>query len=70
MKRLFGNRIKPACRYCRVGFPSPDTDWILCPKRGAVPPDHSCRHYGYDPILRIPKPPLSLERFDKEEFSL
>ena len=34
--RFFDREIDPACRYCAVGTPNVDKDFVLCPKRGVM----------------------------------
>lgn len=65
---LFGNHISPACKYCREGYPNGDN--VLCRRRGLVAPDFRCRHFYYDPLIRVPKRPMPLEKFTADTFSL
>ena len=67
---LFGNRIPPACQYCEFASPAGNDQFRACSKKGIVRANFYCRHYRYDPILRIPRRPLELETFDLEEFTL
>ncbi len=67
---LFGNNIQPACKYCSKAIPGIDEKTFMCPKNGIVQPDYKCRHFYYDPLSRIPKPPVRLEKFDAAQFSL
>ena len=46
--KFFDREIDPACRYCAIGTPNVDQDFVLCPKRGAVaagdpPGPENCR---------------------------
>ena len=70
MEELFGNRITPACRYCERACPVGNEDSLLCSKKGVVKGDFSCRSFRYDPLMRIPRRPLELEKLDAEDFSL
>ena len=67
---LFGNRISPACRFCELAVPSGRKEFFVCQKKGVVPSEFSCRHYRYDPLARIPRRPLELEKFAAEDFAL
>ena len=40
-KKLFGNKISPACEYCQHGTKSSDNAMILCSKKGVVSPFYS-----------------------------
>lgn len=69
-KKLYGKGITPACVYCKNGEKSEDGTLIFCMKKGILPPDYSCRKFKYDPLERIPKEPLRLGEYSKEEFEL
>jgi hypothetical protein len=66
----FSSDIPPACTYCRYGFPSRDSERILCERVGIVPPDYSCRRFIYCPLKRIPKRAPKLPSYTKEDFEL
>ena len=68
---LFQKDIEPRCAYCQRGAQLED-DKILCVKKGVVSPGGSCRRFKYDPLKRVPPPPV-LPDFSKlkyAEFSL
>lgn len=67
---LFGKNIAPACEYCEFAFTAGREGFRACVKKGVVPVDFHCRHYRYDPILRIPRRPLEIDAFDDGEFTL
>lgn len=67
---LFGNRITPDCQYCEFSVPTGRKGFLLCSKKGVVSSGFSCRHYRYDPVMRIPRRPLELEAYRAEDFSL
>lgn len=50
--RFFDREIDPACRYCAVGTPNVDKDFVLCPKRGVMAADEHCGAFRYDPLRR------------------
>lgn len=58
-KKLFGNNIKPSCKYCALGTPG-EGDVIKCSKFGDMKAYDSCKKYVYNPLKRIPKKELSL----------
>lgn len=67
--KLFGNNISPACQYCeRALRVLSNNQQVLCEKYGVVRADHHCRHFVYDPLLRIPAKPRSLQSFSKKDF--
>lgn len=70
MEELFGGRIAPACRYCESAYPAGEEARRLCYKKGMVKADFSCRAFRYDPLMRVPRRPLELERMEAEDFSL
>ncbi|MDL2234377.1 hypothetical protein LJC63_12490 [Ruminococcaceae bacterium OttesenSCG-928-L11] len=70
-KRLFGNRISPACKYCEQGRLSFDRSGaVLCERKGVVAPDYKCRHYRYDPLKREPRRRAPLQKFSQSDFEL
>lgn len=58
-KALFGNNIKPSCRYCLIAEVH-EGEKIVCPKMGVVKAYDSCKKFTYDPLKRIPKKELQL----------
>lgn len=68
--RLFSKEISPACRYCKFGFLTGDSDTVLCEKNGVTYPSSSCRKYIYAPLKRVPRRPNALPKFDPSDFSL
>lgn len=68
--KLFGNRIEPACGYCRYGRDSADGQMILCEKQGVVAPYHHCRKYRYAPLRRVPPRQAVLPSYDSGDFTL
>ena len=54
---LFQKNIEPRCTYCQRGTPL-DEEKILCTKQGVVAPGGSCRSFKYDPLKRVPPPPV------------
>lgn len=69
-KELFGNRIEPACAYCRHGRPMVNQQGILCEKKGVMAPYDSCRKYRYAPLKRVPPRQIALPTYDRSEFEL
>lgn len=60
-KKLFGNNVKPSCKYCEYAK-SRQGENIICEKFGDVKAYDSCKKFAYDPLKRIPKKELSLAR--------
>lgn len=60
-KKLFGNNIKPSCKYCEFGKQG-EGEVINCEKFGEVKAYDSCKKFTYNPLKRIPKKELSLAR--------
>ncbi len=58
-KKLFGNNIKPSCKYCESAT-SVEGNVIKCSKFGDVKAYDSCKKYVYNPLKRIPKKELQL----------
>ena len=58
-KKLFGNNIKPSCKYCELGTAG-EGDKIICSKFGEVKTYDSCKKFVYSPLKRIPKKELQL----------
>ena len=71
-KPMFGANIQPACTYCEFGQKAADPRMILCAKKGVVSPGDSCRSFRYDPLIRVPTPPVALDlgKLKDEDFTL
>ena len=67
---LFQKNIEPRCTYCQRGTPL-DEEKILCTKQGVVAPGGSCRSFKYDPLKRVPPPPVApdFSRLKDEDFT-
>ena len=68
---LFQKDIEPRCAYCQRGAQLED-DKILCVKKGVVSPGGSCRRFKYDPLKRVPPPPVlpDISKLKDEDFYL
>lgn len=62
-KKLFGNNIKPACKYCEL-CKSLENDKFECSKFGEVKAYDSCKKFVYNPLKRIPKKEVLLANSD------
>jgi len=69
-KQLYGNKTEPCCETCTYGKLSADASVVLCRRGGVMPLYHSCRHYHYDPLKRVPRRQKPLDAFDAAAFSL
>lgn len=69
-ERLFGNNIRPLCKYCEHMVQVLRDDNLLCDKRGVVAKDYKCRQFIYDPLKRVPRRPKPLEKFKDSDFEL
>lgn len=62
-KKLFGNNIKPACKYCLLCTPM-ENDKYSCSKFGDVKAYDACKKFTYNPLMRIPKKEVLLANSD------
>ena len=63
-KKLFGNNIKPACKYCLLCTPDENGEKFSCTKYGDVKPYDACKKFSYNPLMRIPKKEVLLANSD------
>ena len=62
---------EPRCAYCIRGKLSADKESVLCPKKGVMDKDFSCRKFRYDPLKRVPEAAKPrLPEFSPEDFEL
>ena len=62
---------EPRCEYCMQGRLSADGESVLCPKKGVMDKDFSCKKFKYDPLKRVPeKKAPRLPEFTADDFSL
>lgn len=67
-RKLFGESIKPACRYCL--YCEADGNGYVCDKKGNVSASGKCIRFKYDPLSREPElPPVPAEH-SPDEFKL
>jgi len=70
-QKLFGNRVTPACKYCRHNLKYIEKDdTCFCPKKGVVAGGYKCRAYIYDPLKRSPRKTTEKRDYKEEEFAL
>ncbi len=62
-KKLFGNNIKPMCKYCELGTPL-GVDKINCSKFGVMKTYDFCKKFVYSPLKRVPKKEILLAHSD------
>ena len=62
-KKLFGNNIKPACKYFEL-CKALENDKFECEKFGEVKSYDSCKKFVYNPLKRIPKKEVLLANSD------
>ena len=62
-KKLFGNNIKPTCKYCEL-CKALENDKFECEKFGEVKSYDSCKKFVYNPLKRIPKKEVLLANSD------
>ena len=69
-RKILGN-IEPKCEYCKIGKLSADKLKVLCPKKGIMDKEFSCKKFRYDPLRRVPDDRMpELMKFTPEDFSL
>ena len=68
---LFQKNIEPRCAYCQRGTQL-DEEKVLCARKGVVSPGSSCRAFRYDPLKRVPPPPVvpDFSKLKDEDFLL
>ena len=71
-KKFFSAEMDPACRYCSVGTPNIDDDYVLCPKKGVMSACSSCPSFRYDPLRREVRrmPHLDTSGYTADTFKL
>lgn len=62
--------MEPKCEYCVHARIPEDRTEALCPKKGVVSLDYSCKKFKYDPIKRIPKKVTLQSIFTEEDFKI
>lgn len=68
---MFSKKIARMCQYCDHSRPVIQTDHFICPFKGLITGDFSCRKYKYNAIKRVPpKKIIYKEEFDKSDFEL
>lgn len=63
-------KFEPKCEYCQLGRVPDDRSSVLCPHKGVMELDSSCRKFIYDPLKRIPVKIRIDTDFDENEFKL
>lgn len=69
-KKILGENIEPKCEYCQFGNISPESDTVLCLKKGVLNRDDSCKKFRYDPLKRIPRQAPEPLPYSAGDFSL
>ncbi len=67
---LFDPNVRPLCAYCQKGVAMEGGNDVLCPHKGIVSFNFSCRRFIYDPFKRIKKRPAPvLQKFEEKDFT-
>ena len=68
---LFRKNIEPHCAYCQRGQQINERE-VACVKRGIVQMEDHCRSFKYDPLKRVPPPPVApdFSKLKDEDFTL
>jgi hypothetical protein len=69
-KLLNKNKYPPKCEYCAKGRLAPDGENVLCPKKGIVERDYSCKAYKYDVLKRVPQKQPRVKEIDPADYEL
>ena len=56
---IFRKQIDPRCAYCAQGRTLSERE-AACRFRGVTPASAHCERFRYDPIKRVPPPPVQL----------
>lgn len=66
-KNLFGQNIPASCIYCE--FYNLGNEVSYCQK-GKQMKNDKCRHFKYDPLMRVPKVTVFRSNYSAEDFKL
>lgn len=66
-KKLFGQNIPANCIYCE--FYNLENELAYCQK-GKQMKNDKCRHFKYDPLMRIPRVTAYQSNYSIEDFKL
>ncbi len=67
---LYDRERTPLCTYCEYVRLSRDKKVLYCKYKGIVVEDYSCKRFKYDPLKRIPRPPVKLPTYSADDFKL
>ena len=67
---LFRKHIEPHCIYCTRSIKLSDRE-VACRHHGVMPGGESCGKFQYDPLKRVPPPPVQLRGgYSPDDFKL
>ena len=66
-KDLFGQNIDPSCAYCENYIFEKDAAYC---RKGKEIKNGKCRHFRYDPLMRVPTANAPLNSYSAEDFKL
>ena len=68
---LFRKKIARQCVYCKYAAKA-NAQQMVCVKKGLVPATGACGRFCYDPLKRVPPPPVApdFSRLKDEDFTL
>ena len=68
--QLFQSNYPPACAYCEHSKATADEQMVLCPFKGIVSLQFSCRKYIYNPCKRVPTVRFIANTYTKKDFMI
>ena len=69
-KKVIGRNVEPRCKYCHYGTPTADGESVVCPKKGVLDKDESCKKFRYNPLKRAPRQDPEVLSFSESDFTL
>ena len=67
LKKMFGNKIETNCIYCDNAIIH--ADGAICKLNRRIK-NGKCKKFSYNPTMRAPLKQPSLQRFNKEDFTI
>ena len=65
------NKTKDAdCIYCKFGYVLTNGNDCICDKLGIIERKNKCSKFIYEPLKRIPSPPVKPDQYNLNDFNI
>lgn len=67
---MFKKKHDVDCSYCKFGYVLTNGEDCICDKYGIIERKYECSKFVYEPLKRVPSPPIKLGPYSQNDFKI